>query len=1054
MSIRVPYIFEACELSADIESFNRTDQVEHLANMINVSETDARKFFAKNHVTKGMEEFMRLALKRLSGQASESIFELNQSMGGGKTHNMMALGMVAKHPGLADILPDSVTDGIDLNETRIAAINGRSIDRDRYLWGDIATQLGKEDQFRELWKNGPKAPSEQDWKDLLGDAPTLILLDELPPHFDYAVTIPVGDGNLSHTLKYALSNLFSAVMNLPNVVVVIASLQGAYQSAGREIAATMKDVSGEARRGSKQITPVDLSTGEIYAILRKRLFAKLPSEEVKETVAKAFAQTFGEAIKGKNQVSSPEQITDEIMESYPFHPSYKDILGLFKENEKFRQTRGLIEFSANLLRNIKKNQGDQEIYLAGVQHFDFSDMASRDQVRNIAGSLDSALAQDIFDTDGSANAQKLDASLGSDAASMIAKLIFISSLSDNMDGIKGLEIPKAVEYLISPGRAASEFSSAFDDLRKTCWYLHTKDGEKFYFSDVANLKKRLDDRAGRAPDERVEAEVKRRLEDIFKPSLKNAYGEVVALPEVREINLTPSKRSCLILSPDSSSPPEVAANFFSDAVLKNSFCIVTGDGTPFGVLTDKAKRLWAIAKVRDETAGDPRQIKELNEEEEVAELDFMTTVVSLVNKVWYPAYDKRDGGDKLRAATLNLGAYQEKGKILGEKAVEEALSDTGVLKLMEVDEEVMPRLMSRAEEILFDTDSSRIPWSLFLERSASRSRWPWLPPKGLEAVCQFAVSRGRWLRGADGYVDCKPPKPRPTVKVITERQDHEDGVSDLRLVPSNAGDNPEIWMSNTPNVFEDGERVDGDTLTTSEVELWFACRPEKNDGEEDPEVRKWTGSLSITHEVQVVGTTRIVTLSVAPDAEIRWNISGINEKDGDVYDGPIEIEETSGHVTIYTYAVKGGVDASQKFEVKPVVLRHAGPTEGDDDHEYEESLVTSFPARTRQKSRLGSKDAVYRVIDAAKSEPDVEFNDVMLTLGQDGKAVLIRTQPMVNLSGSDLSEIINNMAATLPHTSDDISMTIGRIIFKNESAFDAFARSSGMDIPTADLEAI
>ncbi|MEP1314989.1 MAG: DUF499 domain-containing protein, partial [Parasphingorhabdus sp.] len=386
MSIRVPYIFEACELSADIESFNRTDQVEHLANMINVSETDARKFFAKNHVTKGMEEFMRLALKRLSGQASESIFELNQSMGGGKTHNMMALGMVAKHPGLADILPDSVTDGIDLNETRIAAINGRSIDRDRYLWGDIATQLGKEDQFRELWKNGPKAPSEQDWKDLLGDAPTLILLDELPPHFDYAVTIPVGDGNLSHTLKYALSNLFSAVMNLPNVVVVVASLQGAYQSAGREIAATMKDVSGEARRGSKQITPVDLSTGEIYAILRKRLFAKLPSEEVKETVAKAFAQTFGEAIKGKNQVSSPEQITDEIMESYPFHPSYKDILGLFKENEKFRQTRGLIEFSANLLRNIKKNQGDQEIYLAGVQHFDFSDMASRDQVRNIAGS--------------------------------------------------------------------------------------------------------------------------------------------------------------------------------------------------------------------------------------------------------------------------------------------------------------------------------------------------------------------------------------------------------------------------------------------------------------------------------------------------------------------------------------------------------------------------------------------------------------------------------------------------------------------------------------------
>ncbi len=40
--------------------------------------------------------------------------------------------------------------------------------------------------FAKFWKNGPDAPRESDWIDLIGDEPTLILLDELPPYFDFA----------------------------------------------------------------------------------------------------------------------------------------------------------------------------------------------------------------------------------------------------------------------------------------------------------------------------------------------------------------------------------------------------------------------------------------------------------------------------------------------------------------------------------------------------------------------------------------------------------------------------------------------------------------------------------------------------------------------------------------------------------------------------------------------------------------------------------------------------------------------------------------------------
>ena len=73
-------------------------------------------------------------------------------------------------------------------------MNGRFGFEETFLWGEIANQLGKGAQFSKFWRDGAKAPSEKDWIDLIGDDPTLILLDELPPYFDYAVTRIVGNG--------------------------------------------------------------------------------------------------------------------------------------------------------------------------------------------------------------------------------------------------------------------------------------------------------------------------------------------------------------------------------------------------------------------------------------------------------------------------------------------------------------------------------------------------------------------------------------------------------------------------------------------------------------------------------------------------------------------------------------------------------------------------------------------------------------------------------------------------------------------------------------------
>lgn len=689
----IPLVTSLCDISPDVFSMSRSEQVEHLSSIREADLTTARAFYARNHVTSGMSEFLRGALKRLSGQSQQAVFELRQAMGGGKTHNMIALGLLARFPELKGELPATITDGMGTDSARIATVNGRDVRN--FIWGDIAEQFGQAEAFREHWINGPKAMSEGDWIRLIGDEPTLIMLDELPPYLAVAHTQTVGQGTLLDLLKYSIANLFSAAMKCKRCVVVVASLDAAYDDARRILGGQLADLQKETSRGAKSITPVDLNTGEIYDILRKRLFTKLPDPDGAEVerVSQAYLAAYQEAIRGRALAKSAEQMADEIVGSYPFHPSYKDILSLFKENEKFRQTRGLIQFTANLLRGVWGSK-EEEILLIGAQFLDFADQETRDQVKEIERSLESALASDVYDTDGSAHAQGVDGDRNDRAGSQVATLLFISSLSDNTDGIRGLPRDTLVEYLVAPGKEPTRFIEAFDALRDRCWYLHNRDGDRWYFSDIANVRKQIEDKVGKIPQDRVDEEMRRRLTDIFRPVSKVAYSELVVLPRIDEVNLTPSKRTCLVLSPDAKSPPAAAARFFNDVVYKNAFCVVAGDGSKMASAEDSVRRLLAIAAVKTIVADTPRHQRELESEQETTEIGFNSTVKSLFNAVWYPQTKE------LKSARIDLGHFQEKGVIQGERAVESALAGGGAKKLVELDPERMDGLIQRCEDQL------------------------------------------------------------------------------------------------------------------------------------------------------------------------------------------------------------------------------------------------------------------------------------------------------------------------------------------------------------------
>jgi Protein of unknown function (DUF499) len=158
-------------------------------------------------------------------------------------------------------------------------------------------------------------------------------------------------------------------------------------------------------------------------------------------------------------------IADEIAATYPFHPRLKNVIALFKGNERFKQTRGLIELVSRLLKSVWERQAN-DVFLIGPQHLDLSIPDVRDKLTEISGMRD-VIAKDLWDAQASAHAQIIDLQTGKEAATQVGALLLTASLSTAVNAVKGLTREEMVECLVSPLREPSEFLAAFEALEKS-----------------------------------------------------------------------------------------------------------------------------------------------------------------------------------------------------------------------------------------------------------------------------------------------------------------------------------------------------------------------------------------------------------------------------------------------------------------------------------------------------------------------------------------------------------------------------------------------------------
>jgi len=910
---------QACIPRASVFDSTKRDTVPDILDLAK-GKIDPAEFFAENYATQGMRTLLSEAFKRLDGGAqAQGIFRLSQSMGGGKTHNLIALGLLAKHPEWREkVMSGFYTPRKQIGPVRVAAFSGRQTDAPFGVWGEIAKQLGKEQEFAPYY-SPLAAPGQEAWIRLLQGEPLVILLDELPPYFAYAGTREIGTGTLADVTTAALANLMVAVGDnkLENVVLVMTDLSGASYQQGQgkiddmlrsvEDMAALKDLGNEAIRLSMPIDPVRINTDEFYHILRTRLFAEVPDEAEIREVAQGYAQALKAAKLMDITSASPEQFAADIESSYPFHPAIRDLYARFKENQGFQQTRALIRImrviAARMWGGASGLQGKADTaYLIGAHDLDLSDAEMVSEVKQINGKLEPAIAHDIETTGRSAVAQILDRDAATPDAQDVSRLLFLASLTTSMNQLLGLNRSEIVSYLASPGRDVSRIArDVIDSLQSNAWYLHASRDGRLYFKDTQNINAKLESYTRSMLKDSKEKELRDQLGKIFAPRMKDCYQQLLCLPALDEIQLTQDAVMLVIFRPSEGGLATIR-QFQEQATFKNRVCFLTGDANTYERVLDAASRIKAISAILGELRIEGRPDSDPQVQDALAILDKLSAklyfaVKSTFLTLYYPT---RDGLTK-----ADMDFQYTDHKFEAEEQVRNTLKEAyKYLPADQVGAETSFR--KRTETKLWPQGKQEAPWSQIKTNAAQDGSWPWHVSNALDQLKAILVQRDQW-RESEGYVDKGPfPQPQTEVRVQVISRDDDTGFVKLKVTPIH-GDR--VYMekggsqATTASRFLEGETIEVDGLDYSFVAVDTAKVHEAG------AAVTWSNVVTIKHRFFQDGDHMRCELKSAPPVPMKYTTDGSNPiANGGAYTNPFMVPRGARFVQAVPTQGKGKIE--------------------------------------------------------------------------------------------------------------------------------------------------
>lgn len=1010
---------EALKLRDSIFDETKRDDTLDLSNLAN-EKIDVDRFFNETFYTDGMKLLLDTAFKRFRGKASNGIVKLTQAMGGGKTHNMLALGLLAKYPQYRS----KVLNGRyqDYNKKiRVIAYTGRESDLNFGIWGEIAKQLDKEDQFKDLY-SPLKAPGQTAWVELLkSDEPTLIMLDELPPYLNYCKTQTYGTGTLLDITTTALSNLFSALNReeLHNVCLIISDLDASYLQGSNIIRGLFEDLGNEINRSATNIEPVSSNTDDLYNILRTRLFKKTASDEEIDIIAEEYKNAVKEAKEMRYTDENPENIASGIRKSYPFHPSIRDLFARFKENPGFQQTRGFIRLTRAMVKGLFQDGGlANKRYLINPYDLDMNNSETNTIIKQIKPELSNAIGHDIA-SDGKAIAELLDNPTNSTDIQDLAKLLLVASLSSVTGSIVGLTMNEAIAYIVTPGRDITNLTKSMDELKLRAWYLFFDRDNRVYFRKVQNVNAKLNDEIRGFSYEQAKIHIKSLLSEKFKPLDKDCYQEVLVFPSIQDINLRKDKVTLILTEPnnqkDNLGLQESIKKFYEDSTYKNRVMFLTGQRVAMENLIDITKSYKAIENI----------IKQLENEENVAAGDselkqakdlydkISNQLFSNIREAFVTLYfPKKDGLDK-----QDFKMEFSENHFETEKQIKDVL-----IEVMKFTTDIEPsKLKRKFEERIFT--QPRMKWSHILERVATETAWQWHKFEALEELKRDCLKKGDWIE-AGGYLDKEPPAPETSVNVIETHHDDLTGEVTLRINAIN-GDKV-FYEIGAEATTASAEVKDLSSFKTKELKVSFLCVDSKGKNKTGSHFL-WKNRVRLKYKsFDKDGKSYMQIEATSKDVKILYSTDGSNPvNSGGKYLEPFEISEE----TKFIQAIAVSEDEEQYSDI----LQHT-ITKKSFTIDKEKAVVFRNSINTSS-----SKETFMLLEDLSKHEATLKGCSFIIQ--ETGDSAFISLD-LGRFLVQDISNIVIELNALIERffsdKSYDVTAIIKNVEFKNGNLFEEY----------------
>ena len=950
-------LYELCVPRDSVFDKNQREDVWDITDLIE-NRIDPNRFFEENFLTDGMKVLFETAFKRFHRQGAPGLIKLTQSMGGCKTHNMIALGLLAKYPEFRPKIMGDRFKNSHLGKIKVVAFTGRESDAPYGIWGAIAEQLGKKEVFKDYY-SPLQAPGQMAWINLLKGEPLLILLDELPPYLENAKSKLIGDSKLAVVTTNALDNLFNALgkEELSNVCVVVSDLKATYESGSELLQSSFKELENEINRSALVIEPVSSTSDEVYHILRKKLFKSLPDESEINEIANAYKQAVLEARQMGYTNLSPEQIFVGIKDSYPFHPCIRDLYARFKENPGFQQTRGLIRLMRIIISQLYKGEKPKakEKYLVNVYDFDLNDHEMLTAITQIKPSLANAIAHDIA-SNGKAVAEVIDATMGETCMQDLAKLILVSSLADIPNALLGLSLQETIGYLCEPGKDITRVKRALDEFIMRAWYLFTDRDGRIFFKNTKNLIAELNSLVDSYDNESAKKELKTFLGEKFKPTIKDCYQEVLVFPAVDEIRLSEDKVTLVLFEPypgGTGLHPDLQ-RFYENELYKNRVMFLSGTRSTMEKLYHAAKEYKAInqiiARMNEEKVpeNNPQYQKAVDKRDRIT-LELLQAARETFIQLYYPTKNGLMKADFFMEFTGN--------EYNGEKQIRDVLLQRQKFTLDVTDDS----FRKKCEDRLFIRKEMR--WAEVKEQAAINPLWQWHIPRALDDLKEEMLKKGIW-REQGGYIE-KPPFPKEKTNVLIQeiRRDDTTGEVTLKLTPQygdkiyyeiGAPATTASFLVENPNEFK-----------TKEMRLSFLCVDSTGEHETGDPV-EWQNKIDLKYRIFDRGSDKVVEFVSAPAATIRYTTDGSNPKEyGGIYDGEITVPKNCTYVLavaeaqgIYSNVLQIKIDWKSNYGI---------------------TIDKNKPLKLNKRCRTDDTRETYSELELLKKH-NAELSDVIVTL--------------------------------------------------------------------------